>query len=204
MLLLHMRTTSSLRLVALLTAGSVGLATQGSMELSELTQGREFPGSELPDGQPCGSATVAINADQMATAATEFFSIADRAGSFAYVLPTVLNDAHGRPGMMLATEANQAHVRKQIDDVAPDGGSEQRPALRSAFAEHPEILFFLTDADIMTSDDVKPILAEANKTRIHVIHLGRGKAPAESPLHMLAAGAGGIYRYFDVRELPQP
>src|SRR5689334_5416288 len=84
--LVHVKATTFLLLVAFLTAGSVGLATQGSKQRSRRTQGREFPGSQLPDGQPHRSARIEIKADQTATAATEFFSIADRAGSFAYVL----------------------------------------------------------------------------------------------------------------------
>jgi RNA polymerase sigma factor (sigma-70 family) len=118
---------------------------------------------------------------------------------------TILVDTDGHPGLMAATEANKAKVRTQLDTVVPDGGTDHLQAIRTALAERPEVIFFVTDADLMTDDDVATITAEAVETRIYVVEFGKGDYRSGSvPLRKLAAKTRGTYRYIDSKKLPKP
>lgn len=117
---------------------------------------------------------------------------------------TTLADPQGRRGLMAATKVNKARVRSQLDAIVPDGGTDHMIALREALSRHPEVIFFLTDADLMTSSDVVEILAEAGKTRIQAVEFGRGPEVGGSvPLRKLATSTGGSYRYLDVTSFPR-
>jgi len=125
--------------------------------------------------------------------------------NFYNLKPVMLNDAEGHPGLMAATETNKAIVRKQVVAIEPDGGTDHMDALRLSLTEKPEVVFFLTDGDLMmTKYEVILLFAVAGKTRIHVAQLGRGPAKAEeSPLQFLAKLTGGTYRYFDITKFPR-
>ena len=72
----------------------------------------------------------------------------------------VLNDPSGRKGLMPATATNKARVQTQLEPVAPLGGTDHMLALREALKLKPEVIFFLTDADLMSNSDVDEILTE--------------------------------------------
>jgi von Willebrand factor type A domain len=72
----------------------------------------------------------------------------------------ILRDSQGHRGLMAATAANQKQVQAQIAEVRPDGGTDHLTALRVALALKPEVIFFLTDADLVTDGDVDAILEE--------------------------------------------
>jgi hypothetical protein len=111
----------------------------------------------------------------------------------------VFTDAAGRPGLMAATASNKARVRTLLATVQPDKGTDHMLALRAALALHPEVIFFLTDADLMSRQDVAAILAEAGKTRIQAVEFGlTGGVGGSAPLKLLARSTGGSYRYIDV------
>jgi len=118
---------------------------------------------------------------------------------------TVFSDPQGNQGLMAATPVNKSRVRTQLDTVVPDGGTDHMLALRAALAIHPEVIFFLTDADLMTNTDASEILAEAGKTRIQAVEFGRGaELGGSGPLRRLASSTGGSYRYLDVTRFPKP
>jgi hypothetical protein len=118
---------------------------------------------------------------------------------------TIFSDPQGRKGLMSATTANKARVHTQLAGIAPFGGTDHMLALRAALALHPEVIFFLTDADQMIDEDATAIIAEAGSTRIHCIVFGRGTDLGESaPIRKLAAATGGLYRYIDVLKFPRP
>lgn len=121
---------------------------------------------------------------------------------FYNVDANVFADAAGRPGLMAATPANKARVRALLATVQPDRGTDHMLALRTALALRPEVIFFLTDADLMTRQDVAAILAEAGKTRIQAIEFGltggHGGIGGSAPLRALAKSSGGSYKYIDV------
>ena len=105
---------------------------------------------------------------------------------------------------MPATAANKARVQAQLQTVVPDGGTDHMLALRTALGLRPEVVFFLTDADLMTNNDVNEILAEAGGGRIQAVEFGRGSdLGLETPLRRLATTTGGTYRYIDSTKFPR-
>lgn len=112
---------------------------------------------------------------------------------------TVFTDPGGKPGMMLASPANKRRVQDLLATIPPYGGTNHILALKTALALHPEVMFFLTDADSMRPEEVTDILAIAGKTRIHAVEFGQtGIIGGSAPLQSLAKKTGGSYRYLDV------
>src|SRR5262249_29799472 len=72
----------------------------------------------------------------------------------------ILSDPTGWKNLMAATTANKSWVKTQIASIAPDGGTDHMLALHKALQLSPEVIFFLTDADLMTNNDVNAILGE--------------------------------------------
>lgn len=117
----------------------------------------------------------------------------------------VFTDPQGRKGLMPATAANKARARAQMAAITPDGGTDHQTALRAALAMRPEVIFFLTDADLMTESDVVEIRGMGHNTRIQAVEFGRGaNLGGSGPLRKLATSTGGTYRYIDVTSFPKP
>ena len=111
----------------------------------------------------------------------------------------VFTDPAGRAGMMAATPSNKGRVRTLLSGVQADGGTDHMLALRTAFKLQPEVIFFLTDADLMTRQDVAELMVLAGKTRIQAVEFGQVTGLGGSaPLKQLARLTGGSYRYIDV------
>ncbi len=112
----------------------------------------------------------------------------------------IFTDPTGREGMMAASPSNKARVRALLQTVKADLGTDHMKALRAALAMRPEVIFFLTDADLMSRQDVTEILAQVGKTRIQAVEFGLvGDLNGSAPLRSLARSTGGSYRYIDVR-----
>jgi von Willebrand factor type A domain len=129
-------------------------------------------------------------------------------GQFAVIFynlqARLLADAHGNRGIMAATAANKAHVQTQLSAISPDGGTDHMQALRTALALKPEVIFFLTDADLMSNGDVNEILREVGASRIQAVEFGRGTELGQrTPLARLATTTGGSYLYIDVSQFPR-
>jgi hypothetical protein len=123
---------------------------------------------------------------------------------FYNMTPRMLSDPLGNKGRMSATSSDKARIRSQLSAVVPDGGTDHMAALRAALALKPEVIFFLTDADLMTNTDVNEILSEAGTTRIQAVEFGRGINLGErTPLRRLATATGGAYLYIDVSQFPR-
>jgi hypothetical protein len=119
-------------------------------------------------------------------------------------LPYLLTDPEGRKGMMAATESHKRQVQTQLATIAPDGGTDHMAALRKALELKPEVIFFLTDADLMSDTDVSRILAQVGSTRIQAIEFGMGTDVGQRPpLARLATTTGGTYLYIDVSRFPR-
>ena len=66
------------------------------------------------------------------------------------------------------------------------------------------MIFFLTDADFMSDDEVKDIQTKMTSTRVQVVQFGQGTNPRQrSPLRRLAATSGGSFVFKDVNKFPQ-
>jgi hypothetical protein len=123
---------------------------------------------------------------------------------FYNLVARTLSDPQGRKGLMSATAPNKARVRAQLAGISPDGGTDHLTALRAALALRPEVIFFLTDADLMTNGDVDEILAVVGTTRIQAVEFGRGTSLGYgTPLRRLATTTGGSYLYIDVHKFPK-
>ena len=111
----------------------------------------------------------------------------------------VFTDPSGDPALMAATPANKARVRTLLATIEPDGGTDHLLALKAAFDLHPEVIFFLTDADRMSRQEASDLIRQAGKIRIQAIEFGQVTGLGGSaPLKQLAKATGGIYRYIDV------
>jgi hypothetical protein len=118
--------------------------------------------------------------------------------------PKMFADPQGHKGLMAATAANKARIKTQLATIAADGGTDHMAALRAALVLKPEVIFFLTDAQLMTNGDVNEILAEAGPTRIQAVEFGRGVNLGErTPLRRLATTTGGSYLYIDISQFPR-
>lgn len=119
--------------------------------------------------------------------------------------PTVFTDPSGRKELMTASPSNKARVRSRLAEVVPIGGTDHMSALRAALAMHPEVIFFLTDADFLDRGNAEAIRREAGKTRILAVEFGIGSSLRGSePLRWLADATGGSYRYINVWALGGP
>ena len=116
----------------------------------------------------------------------------------------IMSDPQGHKGLMAATIANKARVQTQLEAVQPLGGTDHMFALRDALKLKPEVIFFLTDADLMSNGDVDEILTEVGPTRIQAVEFGLGmKLTQRTPLGRLANTTGGAYLYIDVNKFPR-
>ena len=116
----------------------------------------------------------------------------------------VFTNPQGRQAMMPATPASKERVRTLLQGIQPYGGTDHMQAIQAALKLRPEVIFFLTDADLMTRQDVSQIRALLGKTRIQVVEFGvTGSLGDSAPLQALARESGGSYRYIDVRSFKQ-
>lgn len=103
-----------------------------------------------------------------------------------------------------ATEINKRLASQQIAAVMAAGGTQHYPALRKALSLEPEVIYFLTDADVNTQlapgELAKLIGRNRGRCRIHAIKFGLGAELINNHnVKQLALRNGGKYRYRDVR-----
>jgi hypothetical protein len=111
----------------------------------------------------------------------------------------VLGDPMGRKGLMAATATNKARLQTQLEAISPLGGTDHMLALREALKLKPEVIFFLTDAELISNSDINELLTEVGPTRIQAVEFGFGMSLGQrTPLGNLATKTGGTYRYIDV------
>ncbi|MBX6316574.1 MAG: VWA domain-containing protein, partial [Isosphaeraceae bacterium] len=102
-------------------------------------------------------------------------------------------------GLVAATATNKARLEEDLAAIRADGVTDHMAALQAALALRPEVIFFLTDAELMSREDVEAILARTGETTILAVEFGVGPdLGLSAPLRRLAARTGGAYRYVDV------
>ncbi len=107
----------------------------------------------------------------------------------------------GQTGLLPATDVNRATVARLVEDVHAEGGTDHLAALRCAVELGPDVIFFVTDADEMTAEQVRSV-ARLNRGRavIHAIELNNeSDRREETPLKLLARLSGGTYRRVPVK-----
>jgi hypothetical protein len=106
----------------------------------------------------------------------------------------------GKTNLVPATEDNKGQMEVLLKDVVAEGGTEHGPALALALGLQPDVIFFLTDADDLTDQQVR-VATQLNsrlnhgRTCIHAIELNTdNRAHEEMPLHVLARNNHGTYQ----------
>ncbi|MFM1802077.1 MAG: hypothetical protein RJA81_1429, partial [Planctomycetota bacterium] len=128
-----------------------------------------------------------------------------RIGVVFYNQMTNRLELSGSTGLVPATESNKAQVEKLLARISPEGGTDHMEALKIGMAMRPEVIFFLTDADLMTYSDVSKLIQQQIPVRIQTIHFSPGTdLPGTTPLKRLAAATGGTYRHVDINRFDSP
>jgi hypothetical protein len=109
---------------------------------------------------------------------------------------------NGSYGLLTADENTLRQIADAVSALRAVGGTDHGRALRRAVAFHPDLIYFLTDADDVSFEDVKAVTRLAShRTVIHAIELSGGRAARpDGPLRKLAADNGGAYRRLDPDE----
>jgi hypothetical protein len=102
-----------------------------------------------------------------------------------------------RPEWLELNRENLEETDARMAELPAEGGTDHLPALRRAFALHPDVLFFLTDADDLTANLLREVarLNAGRHTIVHAIEMNlRNRDRQEMPMHRLARDNGGSYR----------
>jgi hypothetical protein len=115
--------------------------------------------------------------------------------------PAVFNPT-GTPGRLaFANDSNKDRVKRFLETVVADGGTDHEEALKMAVRLRPDVIFFLTDGDEprLTPAQIEKITYMAGGIQIHTFQFGAGPKPAgDSFLAEVARQNGGQYKYLDV------
>lgn len=119
--------------------------------------------------------------------------------------PDVFHSEGDATGLVTGSPATIARARDYVRRTVAVGGTEHEVALRMALRLAPDVIFFLTDAKILTMsaaqlDDITRRAEDAGTT-IHAIQFGTGPPPTGMFLEKLVRRGGGGYRYVDVTGL---
>jgi hypothetical protein len=109
------------------------------------------------------------------------------------------------PDLLPATEADRAAAARLVEGTRAEGGTDHLAALRRAIVMAPEVIFFVTDADEMTADQVRGVVRlNRGRSVIHAVELSdEGQRPEETPLKLLARLTGGSYRLVPLSRAPR-
>jgi hypothetical protein len=112
-------------------------------------------------------------------------------------------DLGGPSDLVDATPDNRLTVARLLEDVRAEGSTDHLAALRRALAFGPEIIFFVTDADDLTLEQVRNVmLFNRRGAAIHAVELNnKGEAREDTPLQMMARLSGGSHRVVPLKKL---
>jgi hypothetical protein len=108
---------------------------------------------------------------------------------------------NGRRDLLPADVATRALVRDALLALQPAGGTDHVRALQRGLALRPDLLYFVTDADEFSQEEVNGITRfNRGGTAIHVLSLSPpGDNRPASPLRELARLNRGTYRQISLR-----
>jgi hypothetical protein len=105
----------------------------------------------------------------------------------------------GRIDLLPVEPAVLAEVASTLHNLVAAGGTDHVQALRRGLALHPDVLFFVTDADDLPLGQIDFVSRCNRGTAIHAIELSRRRTlRPDGPLAQLAHGNGGTYRRVSV------
>jgi len=102
-----------------------------------------------------------------------------------------------------ATQINKSRAKKEISKILPEGGTDHVKPLVLAFSLKPEVVYYLTDADMLSDEEVNKLTAINRQARIpatvYSIEFGNGpNYSSNKPLRRLSADNDGTYSYLNV------
>jgi hypothetical protein len=101
----------------------------------------------------------------------------------------------GRTDLLPAEPAIIEQVALALDKLTATGDTDHVKALRRGLMLHPDVLYFVTDADDLTPEQVAFLTRCNQGSSVHAIEFSRRRnARPDSPLAQLAHGNGGSYR----------
>jgi hypothetical protein len=110
-----------------------------------------------------------------------------------------------QPGWLIPEPETLRRVAEALESLPAEGSTDHTAGLRRALALQPDTLFFLTDADDLTPEQVR-ITLSLNRARavIHVIELNTSnRSRSDMPMQMLARTTGGAYQAVDWLAFPR-
>jgi hypothetical protein len=115
----------------------------------------------------------------------------------------------GKTDLVPATPDNKHQAALLLQNIVAEGGTNHAPALALALHLQPDDIFFLTDADDLTEEQVRiatgiNIRQNNGRTCIHAIELNTdNRAREDMPLHILAGSNHGTYQAVSLTDLSQ-
>lgn len=123
-------------------------------------------------------------------------------------------EVHAFPALMLATAQNKEKAQKFLEEISTGPSSNPIPALRFAFSQKPQLIYFLTDGDFekssVTNEDVINEIKKLNASgsvKINTIAFFTPKTPEDERkacqdlLSKIAAANGGNFRTVSTADL---
>lgn len=105
-------------------------------------------------------------------------------------------------GLVFADEWAKAQAKKHVQSITASGGTDHFAALQAGLRLHPDVIFFLTDADQpgLTRPQFEQInRLNSGRTSIHTIEFGdHPHSSRENFLGRIARENGGKYVYIDI------
>ncbi len=106
----------------------------------------------------------------------------------------------GQSELLAATAGNRLAVVNRVQEILAEGGTDHVRALRAALLLKADVIYFVTDADELTLDNVRTITHwNGGRSAIHAIELHSGVARPDAPLAQLARLNGGTHRIVPIR-----
>lgn len=108
--------------------------------------------------------------------------------------------------MIPADDSMKRRAATFVRAIDPFGGTEHYDAMRMALKLQPDVIFFLTDADLprLGANELREIRSRCaeSKTTVHAIEFGLEPQPANNSfIKVLASQNNGEYRYINVNSL---
>jgi hypothetical protein len=111
----------------------------------------------------------------------------------------------GHIDLLPAKPAVLDQVADRLKDLPASGGTDHANALRRGLALHPDVLFFITDADQLPYEQIGSITRGNPGAAIHIVELTRRRGGlSDGPLARLARDIGGTYRCVPLGAEPRP
>jgi hypothetical protein len=112
----------------------------------------------------------------------------------------IMHEDEGAPftkQALAATDANKKLFNIFLRKSQPHGSSDPVPALRFAFSQNPEVVYFLTDGDFPNNNQVIAEIRKLNsahRTKIHTIAFVERGEEYEKVLRLISDQSGGTFR----------